>query len=200
MAEGGLPLLGFVGEAKLSNLDIYGKKIMGNGVVNHYTVDNSIQRSIIIENVNLKSGTQVLKSGYIGGFASGVNEITIRNCTIEENVVIGYDKNQSLIGSFAGEFNGTIENCVSYADVYGTDNIGGIVSRKGQSMGYCRITNCEFYGNVVASGEHVGGIMASGYVAESAPNTPCATIKNCAVYGSVQGKDHVEASSEESRE
>ena len=23
------------------------------------------------------------------------------------------------------------------------------------------------------------------------PNTPCATIKNCAVYGSVQGKDHV---------
>lgn len=191
VAEGGLPLLGFVGEAKLSDLDIYGKKIMGNGVVNHYTVDNSIQRSIIIENVNLKSGTQVLKSGYIGGFASGVNEITIRNCTIEENVVIGYDKNQSLIGSFAGEFNGTIENCVSYADVYGTDNIGGIVSRKGQSMGYCRITNCEFYGNVVASGEHVGGIMASGYVAESAPNTPCATIKNCAVYGSVQGKDHV---------
>lgn len=49
--------------------------------------------------------------------------------------MIGYDKAQSNIGSFGGDFNGTIENCVSYADVYGTKYVGGISGNKGQSMG-----------------------------------------------------------------
>ena len=55
--------------------------------------------------------------------------------TVEDGVVIGYDKQQSGIGSFAGQFNGYIYNCVSYADVYGVDNVGGIVGVKGQPMG-----------------------------------------------------------------
>lgn len=189
--EGGLPLLGHTSEATLKNLDIYGEKIAGYGVVQNYNVDRTGNYKIIIDNVNLKSGTQTLMSGYIGGYASGVDEVIIRNCTVEKDVVIGYDKNQGFIGSFAGEFNGYIENCVSYATVYGLDNVGGIMARKGQSMGPCRISNCEFYGEVIAAGEHAGGILASGYVASSAPNTPCASVENCAVYGTVEGKDHV---------
>ena len=189
--EEGRPLLGHTSEATLKNLDIYGEKIAGYGVVQNYNVDRTGNYKIIIDNVNLKSGTQTLMSGYIGGYASGVDEVIIRNCTVEKDVVIGYDKNQGFIGSFAGEFNGYIENCVSYATVYGLDNVGGIMARKGQSMGPCRISNCEFYGEVIAAGEHAGGILASGYVASSAPNTPCASVENCAVYGTVEGKDHV---------
>ena len=191
VAKGGRPLLGYVGEATLSNLDIYGEEIAGYGVVENYTVNRSIKRSIIIDNVNLKSGTRTLMSGYIGGFASGINEVRIKNCTVEEGVVIGYSQNMSQIGSFAGDFNGYIENCVSYADVYGVDSVGGIGARKGQSMGYCTVTNCEFYGNVHATGEFAGGILASGYYSSSAPNTPCVSVINCAVYGTVKGADKV---------
>ena len=93
-----------------------------------------------------------MKSGFIGGYASGQNQITITNSTVEKGVVIGYDKAQSNIGSFGGDFNGTIENCVSYADVYGTKYVGGISGNKGQSMGTYALKNCKFYGTVTASG------------------------------------------------
>ena len=98
--------------------------------------------------------------------------------------------NQS-IGSFAGDFNGTVTNCVSYATVNGTDYVGGLVGRKGQSMGSCVVRNSRFHGTVNASGNWAGGILGSGYYADSAPNTPIATVKNCLVTGTVYGGEYV---------
>ncbi len=195
--SGGKPLLGYIGHATLSNLDIYGERIEGYGVVNNYAVNYSyMYPTINIENVTLKSGTKTLYSGFIGGYASGQNIVTIRNCTIEEGVVIGYDKSQSSIGAFAGEFNGYIENCVSSATVYGINYVGGIVGDKGQTMGPFEIKNCVFDGTIEASGNNVGGIVGGGYAGtgfglESAPNTPCVTIQNCAVSGHVTGRNYV---------
>lgn len=192
--EGGLPLIGFPANASLRNLNVYGRKIAGYGVVNGYAVGNSNVPAITIENVTLKAGTQTLKSGFIGGYASGSNTVIIRNCTVEQGVVIGYDKSQKWIGSFGGEYNGIIDNCVSYADVYGTDFVGGIVSNKGQSMGDFAVTNCKFYGTVTATGHYVGGIVGHGYGGTGwgfAPNAPCVTIQNCVCSGSVTGADYV---------
>lgn len=189
-------LLGYVADSTLKNLNIYGEQIASDGVVCNYEVDYSSRNPIKIDNVTLKAGTQTLKSGFIGGYASGQNQITITNSTVEKGVVIGYDKAQSNIGSFGGDFNGTIENCVSYADVYGTKYVGGISGNKGQSMGTYALKNCKFYGTVTASGNYAGGISGGGYGGtrwgeSSAPNTPGVTIQDCYSNGTITGNDYV---------
>ncbi len=198
--EDGLPLLGYVRRATVKNLNIYGEKIAGYGLVNNYTVDYGPQgkydntvdnRTITIDNVTLKSDSSTLKAGFIGGYASGVNEVNINNSTIEAGVVIGYTKDQSRIGSFAGDFNGTVNNSVSHATVYGENYVGGLVSSKGQSMGVCAVRNSLFDGTVTATGNYAGGIMGSGYTSGSAPNTPCVSIQNCYVSGSITAADYL---------
>lgn len=205
IAEGSLPLLGIVRAAEVKNLNIFGKKIASYGLVHNYIVDygtdgdynTGCPNTVVIDHVTLKSGSSTLHSGFIGGYASGANTVEIRNCVVENGVTIGYDTsvekgrpNQS-IGSFAGDFNGTVTNCVSYATVNGTDYVGGLVGRKGQSMGSCVVQNSRFHGTVNASGNWAGGILGSGYYADSAPNTPIATVKNCLVTGTVYGGEYV---------
>ena len=200
IADHGKCLLYYVRNAAVKNLNIQGDHIDGYGLVERYIVDYgedgkyisataAKHRTIDIENVTLKSGTKTLQSGFIGGVASGANAINIRNCTIEKGVVIGYDKQQSYIGSFAGNFNGTMKNCVSYATVYGVDCVGGLAGQKGQSMGACDFLNSAFLGEVVASGDAVGGIIGSGY--PSAPGTPVVQVHNCYVAADITGRDRV---------
>ena len=200
IADHGKCLLYYVRNATVKNLNIQGDHIDGYGLVERYIVDYgedgkyisataAKHRTIDIENVTLKSGTKTLQSGFIGGVASGANAINIRNCTIEKGVVIGYDKQQSYIGSFAGNFNGTMQNCVSYATVYGVDCVGGLAGQKGQSMGACDFLNSAFLGEVVASGDAVGGIIGSGY--SGAPGTPMVQVHNCYVAADITGHDRV---------
>ena len=200
IADHGKCLLYYVRNATVKNLNIQGDHIDGYGLVERYIVDYgedgkyisataAKHRTIDIENVTVKSGTKTLQSGFIGGVASGANAINIRNCTIEKGVVIGYDKQQSYIGSFAGDFNGTMKNCVSYATVYGVDCVGGLAGQKGQSMGACDFLNSAFLGEVVASGDAVGGIIGSGY--PSAPGTPMVQVHNCYVAADIAGHDRV---------
>ena len=200
IADHGKCLLYYVRNATVKNLNIQGDHIDGYGLVERYIVDYgedgkyisataAKHRTIDIENVTLKSGTKTLQSGFIGGVASGANAINIRNCTIEKGVVIGYDKQQSYIGSFAGHFNGTVQNCVSYATVYGVDCVGGLAGLKGQSMGACNFLNSAFLGEVVASGDAAGGIIGSGYPAAS--GTPVVQVHNCYVAADIAGHDWV---------
>ena len=193
------PLFGYVAKAELKNLKIYGEKINGFGVVNNYRIGSSIN----FDNVILLEGTQTLKSGFIGGYASGADVIYITNCTIEKGVTIGYDGNESNIGSFGGDFNGKIINCKSSATVKGKDFVGGIVGNKGQTMKGStseppeyHMINCQFDGEVIATGNYVGGIAGGGYGGTlwgiaSAPNTPCSVIQDCIVTGSVTGGNYV---------
>lgn len=187
---GGKCLVGYPKDCVIRNLNVYGEQIEGYGLVDNYTVGVGCT----IENVTLKSGTRTLKSGFIGGY--GNLSVIIRNCTIEEGVVIGYDRQQSGIGGFAGEFNGWIENCVNHGTVYGVNTVGGIVADKGQTMRVFNIRNCTFDGKLVASGKGAGGIVGSGYGGTgwgigSAPNTPAVTIYNCQMDGSVTGANDV---------
>ena len=199
------PLFQFVRDARVENLNIYSEYIANYGLVSGYCVDYGTDGNystgcpevIEIDNVTIKSGTTILKSGLIGGYASGLNIIRITNCTAEQGVVVGYDKSADAsaeyanIASFAGQFNGYIDNCTSYAAVYGTNYIGGIMAGKGQSMGPCVITNCHFGGEIIASGNNVGGIAGGGYYSSSAPNTPCVTIQNCTSDGTITGGSNV---------
>ena len=197
--EGGLPLLGYVKGAKVSNLNIYGKRIAGYGLVNYLEGVGLAGEAICIDNVTLKSGSSTLKSGLIGtyittnGFAgcSAAFYVTIRNCTVESGVVIGYDKSETMIGSIAGRVHGTISNCTSAATVYGKNYVGGILGTRDNAMGECRVTDCAFTGSVIASGEQVGGIVGGGYSNSTAPNGGKIPINGCTVSGSVRGADMV---------
>lgn len=191
VSENGLPLLGYVRYASVSNLSIYGAKIASNGLVAYYTVDSGITQTIEITNCTLKAGSSTLCSGFIGGYASGTNTVNITNCKVEAGVVIGYDKMRSDIGSFGGGFNGYVTGCVSYATVYGVNNVGGLVGIKGQSIGACTVQDSAFHGTVEATGNYVGGIVGSGYSNATAPNSPCVSILNCYADGTVTGVNYM---------
>ena len=156
--------------------------------------------AITIEGVTLKSGTKTLKSGLIGTYITSSNPyagcsgnflVTIRKCVAERGVVIGYTGEESMIGTFAGRFIGTIEGCESYATVYGKDYVGGIVGALDNAYSTFRFQDCTFDGTVEASGKMAGGILGGGYPDASGFNAQRATIKDCTVSGSITGADKV---------
>ena len=189
---GGKALFSRTRKATVRNLKVYGPRIEDYGLVSHYVVDYDTELYVTFRNVTLVSGTQTLYSGFIGGYASGQDAVNIVKCTIEPGVVIGYDKKQSHIGSFGGEFNGYIQNSTSAATVYGVNYVGGLVGNKGQSMGDFEITGSSFTGTLSATGKCVGGIVGGGYAGtnwglDTAPNARGVVIEGCTSSGSISG-------------
>ena len=187
VAEGASSPFDLVSNAVIHDLNVYGPKIAGCGVVDTY-ISNS--GDVTFRNVTLKAGTQTLRSGFIGGYGNGI--VTIEDCAVESGVVIGYAKDQTWIGSFGGEFNGSITNCTSDADVYGVDFVGGIAGDKGQSMQPFTIDGCTFGGTVTATGNYAGGIAGAGYAGTrwgmmSAWACAGVRITNCTMSGTVSG-------------
>lgn len=197
--EGGLPLFGYVRNTRIRNLNIYGTKIAGYGLVNNFEGVGLSGMAVEIDNVTLKSGSSTLKAGLLGANktmsayagCSSAFEATVRNCTIEKDVVIGYSKKETEIGAIAGRMQGTVENCVSYATVYGTSYVGGIIGTRDNAMGNCSVIGCKFYGTVEASSEVAGGIAGGGYDNSTAPNGCKITINSCSSEGSITGSDKV---------
>ena len=193
------PLIGYVWGAEIKNLNVYGERIEGCGLVNNLEGVGLSGSSVVIDNVTLKSGTNVVKSGLLGanittnGFAgcSAAFEATVRNCTIEEGVTVGCDGDQPYIGSIGGRMQGTVENCVSYATVKGTRYVGGIIGTRDNAMGFCSVTGCTFGGTVEATGRFAGGIVGGGYSNSTAPNGMLPTIVGNSCTGTVSGKDGV---------
>ena len=197
--KGGLPLLGYIKGATVKNLNIYGEQIDGYGLVNNFEGVGLSGSAIVIDNVTLKSGSKTLKSGLIGanittnGFAgcSAGFVATIRNCTIEKGVVVGYTGTESFIGSIAGRLQGTVENCVSYATVKGVNQVGGIIGARDNAVGDCKVIGCSFGGEVIGSGLNAGGIMGTMYIGGGAPNASRVVTQGCTVTGTVTGKENV---------
>ena len=192
------PLLGCINGASVKDLDIYGEQIEGAGLVNDFTGVGLSGSAIVLDNVTLKSGSKTLKSGLVAagagnGYASASAGfvMTIRNCTIESNVVVGYTGTESQIGSFAGRFQGTIENCTSSATVKGKDYVGGIIGTRDNALAECVVRNSTFHGTVESSGSYAGGIVGGGYDNSTAPNGACPTILACTVDGTVKGNERV---------
>lgn len=206
--ENGKPLFGFVRGALIENLNIYGQKIDGTGLVDHYERDYETGTSqsefgtdakylVTIRNVTLKAGTKTRESGLIGDNdkgsqdASSMNPVQIVNCKVEKGVEIGYNHDESKIGSLVGKVCGTVINCTSEAEVYGEERVGGIAGCQDVAMGILHVINSSFHGQVHATGRFAGGILGSGYERKSAPNALCVEIRNCHSDGTVEGKDYV---------
>ena len=196
---GGKPLFNYVRKATIKNLKIQGSQIDGYGLIDHYEVDygdlgvyapNMVPETVNIVNCHILSGTSIKKSGFIGGNASGANIVNITGCTVADGVIIGYGMDEDAIGSLAGGFNGYVVNCTSGATLKGCDIAGGLIGEKAQSMGPCTVTNSAFTGTIHA-GKQAGGIIGSGYVAGSAPNSPCVSVTNCYVAAKITGGNYV---------
>ena len=180
--QNGLPLLGYVKGATVKNLNLAGERINGYGLVNNFEGVGLSGTAITIENVTIKAGTKIVKSGLLGANMNenpyaGVSAAfvaSIKNCTIEPGAVIGCDGDQNMIGGFAGRMQGTIENCKNYGTVKGKNVVGGIIGTRDNALKICTVKNCGFYGSVIGE-ENVGGIVGSGYMTNnvqtaSAPN------------------------------
>lgn len=197
--EGGLPLLGYVKGAEVRNLNIYGTKIAGYGLINNLEGVGLSGKAVLLDNITLKSGSSTLKSGLLGanittnpyGGCSAGFLATVQNCTIEEGVVIGYNRDQSGIGSIVGRLQGSVKNCVSHATVYGVDYVGGIAATNDNSMGDKSVSDSTFDGVVEASGKNAGGIVGGGYMGSGAPNGIRMCVDNCTSSGTINGADNV---------
>lgn len=199
--EGGKPLLGYVLNATVKNLNIKGTRIEGYGLIDNFVGINIISKTVL-DNITILSGTNILKSGLLG------TEITtniyagcsvsytaeIRNCRVQSGVVVGYTGTESKIGSLAGRFIGVVENCESSATVKGVDYVGGLVGNMDNAVGSCVIKNSAFHGTIDGTGQFAGGIIGGGYEdgkLGSAPNGSRPTLQLCTVDGTVKGNESV---------
>ena len=197
IASGGKPLFGYVRQATIKNLNIQGDDIDGYGLIDCYEVDygdlgdsNNTPETVDIIDCHILPGTSIRDSGFLGGYASGKNVVRFADCSVAQGVVIGTGMRENATGSLAGEFNGSVKNCSSGATVKGKNKVGGLVGAKGQSMGDCTIVGSTFTGIIESEGS-AGGILGNGYDAVTAPNSPCVSIIDCKVSGTVSGKDYV---------
>ena len=190
---------GYVKGAEVRNLNIYGTKIAGYGLINNLEGVGLSGKAVLLDNITLKSGSSTLKSGLLGanittnpyGGCSAGFLATVQNCTIEEGVVIGYNRDQSGIGSIVGRLQGSVRNCVSHATVYGVDYVGGIAATNDNSMGDKSVSDSTFDGVVEASGKNAGGIVGGGYMGSGAPNGIRMCVDNCTSSGTIIGADNV---------
>lgn len=190
--KGSKSLIHHAKNAEIKNLKIYGEEIQEPALIASSWINQTMGAYIAkIDNITILSGTSTLKSGLVSGSASTYNPIYISNCVAEEGVIIGYDKQQSNIGTFAGGFVGSITNCRSAATIYGVSSIGGIYSGNSNSMGAGKLTNLVFTGKIVATGSNIGGIIGAGYNSNSAPNGMLVNIQNCYVNAEITGKQNV---------
>ena len=193
--EDGLPLLGYVKGATVKNLNLEGERINGYGLVNNFEGVGLSGNAITIENVTIKSGTKIVKSGLLGANinenpyagASAAFVATVRNCTIEAGAVIGCDGDQNMIGGFAGRMQGTIENCKNYGTVKGKNVVGGIIGTRDNAMQNCTVKNCSFYGSVIGE-ENVGGIVGSGYMTNNAMTASAPNGQRINILGNTVGE------------
>ena len=131
-------------------------------------------KNLTFENANVTNTENNI--GILAGYAGNGN--TLQNIKISNTCQI--KGGNDFTGGIAGYLDGNAYNCVNYATVQGTEDVGGLFgfySRDGNSM-----TACANYGNGTASSDTAGGLV--GYFESGA-------IKDCANYGDITGTSNV---------
>ena len=139
------------------------------GIIYQSTIKN-----LTFENANVTNTENNI--GILAGYAGNGN--TLQNIKISNTCQI--KGGNDYTGGIVGYLDGNAYNCVNYATVQGTEDVGGLFgfySRDGNSM-----TACANYGNVTASSYTAGGLV--GYFESGA-------IKDCANYGDITGTSNV---------
>ena len=127
-------------------------------------------------------------SDYYGGLIGYATNITVSGVTNE--IVLA--TSNSYVGGLIGFCqNATIENCHNNAKVSGIGNVGGIVGFTGdaQKVGFgSYITNCTNSGDILATGDYVGGLVGKGESNDVSNFLVKGTLSNT---GCVGGRNYV---------
>ena len=119
---------------------------------------------------NTKYNTGILAGS--AGYGSTLQNIMISTtCNVNGGI---------YTGGIAGALDGNAYNCVNYATVQGTKDVGGLFGNHNGTGN--SITACANYGDITASSNDVGGLV--GYFSSG-------TIQDCANYGDVKGPNRV---------
>ncbi|MHC1721576.1 MAG: InlB B-repeat-containing protein [Aminipila sp.] len=178
IAPGGRALFGNIQSAEIKNVDIFGKQIDSCGLIESYI------NEVTIDNCTIKSGTKLKGSGFVGDLIGQDGKVILQRCVVEKGVTVGYTKDQDGIGGLAGSVSCEVKDCISEADVFGRNYVGGIVGVKGQSMKPCTVSECYSGGSVNATGDYVGGIVGGGY---NIAYPPGVQIYNCYSTAKIKG-------------
>ncbi|HWP51998.1 MAG TPA: hypothetical protein VN626_09925, partial [Clostridia bacterium] len=112
-----------------------------------------------------KDETLYLWNGNNGGSFTGLfgyaKDATIKNVTVAESFIKGYERVGGLVGYVGG--NGIVENCQNYGTVEGQSQVGGMVGNND-----CTVQSLQNYGSVNGY-LYVGGVVGgnSGLLKES---------------------------------
>lgn len=132
--------------------------------------------------VNCTNYAEVQGSAYAGGFLAHVNQqvggetLTFINCA-NYGLLGG-----GTIGGIMGHNrkNATFTDCVNYADLSGTGNVGGIVGiTSTNSSASMTLTDCRNYGSLQSSSGNAAGMVANNQITNL-------TITDCLNTGDVQ--------------
>ena len=112
------------------------------------TINGGTIKNVILDNVNISSGTTAGNVGAICCEATGSTRIY--NCGILSGSVGGTGYVGSLVGLLDGS--ARVINCYSYANITGGSEKGGIVGNNNKTSNQVAITtmvmNCMFYGDI----------------------------------------------------
>lgn len=194
---------GFTGIATFSGtLDGNFHKISNLSVPLFTTIDGGIVKNVMIDGVNISTGTNV---GAIANVVEGTstNIASIYNCGILSGSVGG----SGCVGGIVGLLGNTTDdskcyarviNCFSYANITGGSDVGGIVGyntvASTSSNLKTMVMNCMFYGDItggskvspVYGGKRIsnlnsGGLNNFNYYAYSQLTTKSINEYNCAL-------------------
>lgn len=169
------------GKYSIKNLRINGGDKSNQGFVGSFS--NSGSGSI----TNLKFEDAVVfatsegnSEGNNVGVVVGNNRGKVQSCHVTGNSKVS----GRIVGGVVGaNNNGTVDNCVNYAEVNGVLYSGGIVGSFSHNNG-TTISKCMNYGNVSISELRVGGIV--GFLNKSIIN-----ISECENHGTITGAEEV---------
>ncbi len=179
------PLKSFYGTIDGKNHKISGLKISENAGGLFTSVQGTI-KNLTIEGE--------ITASYAGMFAGRLDEDgKIENCK-SYGTITGSAIN--YVGGIVGTLvNGSINNCINYANIHGTTKIGGIIGDSWSKYHDVTISNCQNYGEIKGK-NYVGGIVGNVLADASLTITDQKTygdhytyVKNCVNNGKVAGTD-----------
>lgn len=161
--------------------------------------------SATIKNVNLNDA-YIIGCNYTGGIVGyDMSYTTLSDCCCD-----GYISGNSYVGGLIGyksygvdnDAVGHINDCINFAQIFGTNNVGGIsgLTHSYAGRGYQNVTvyypvyiqRCINSGDIVCSGTNAGGIVGNTEYSENNPyyNYAAIYIQNCYNVGNVSSKNY----------
>lgn len=125
------------------------------------TINGGTIKNVILDNVDIRSGTTAGNVGAICCEATGSTRIY--NCGVLSGTVYGTNNVGGLVGQINSGSSVRVVNCYNFATVSGGIIMAGIVGNNLGTVGSVRIAMCMMYGNMdgtspVYAGNHVANV------------------------------------------